>query len=140
MTILINGYVQLDPGNETLALEQARDLMAETRTQNGCRAYVWSADPAVPGRVYVYENWETEADLAAHLAGHYYADMLALRLDALLSLLDSLIMQPQAMSMIAIHWLRLSRFEKSAWGRHGSRAHPCACVRGIRAGAGSQRS
>ena len=78
MTILINGYVQLDPGNETLALEQARDLMAETRTQNGCRAYVWSADPAVPGRVYVYENWETEADLAAHLAGHYYADMLAL--------------------------------------------------------------
>ncbi len=77
MTILINGYVQLEAGKETIALEGASDLMAETRSQKGCRHYVWSADPAVPGRIYVYENWETEADLAAHLAGRHYSDMLA---------------------------------------------------------------
>ena len=78
MTILINGYVDFAPGSETAALAAATQLMAETRTQPGCRAYVWSADPTTPGRVYVYENWEKEEDLAAHLAGKYYLGMLAL--------------------------------------------------------------
>jgi len=78
MTILINGYVDFTPGDDTRALAEATALMAETRTQSGCRAYVWSADPTTPGRVYVYENWESVADLAAHLSGRYYAEMLAL--------------------------------------------------------------
>ena len=78
MTILINGYVDFAPGNDIKALDKATQLMADTRCQQGCRAYVWSADPTTPGRVYVYENWETEKDLAAHLAGKYYTGMLAL--------------------------------------------------------------
>ena len=78
MTILITGHVDFDPGNDDKALADATQLMADTRSQRGCRAYVWSSDPTTPGRVYVYENWETEADLAAHLAGHYYTDMLML--------------------------------------------------------------
>ena len=78
MTILINGYVDFEPGNDLKALADATDLMAETRTQKGCIAYVWSSDPTTPGRVYVYEKWAEEADLAAHLAGKYYTGMLAL--------------------------------------------------------------
>ncbi|MEH6581156.1 MAG: putative quinol monooxygenase [Halioglobus sp.] len=78
MTILINGYVDFAPGNDSKALADATQLMADTRDQKGCRAYVWSSDPTTPGRVYVYENWESEADLAAHLAGKYYTGMLAL--------------------------------------------------------------
>lgn len=78
MTILINGYVDFAPGDDEKALAEATELMAETRGQKGCRAYVWSSDPAVPGRVYVYENWECEENLAAHLAGRYYTDMLTL--------------------------------------------------------------
>ena len=34
--------------------------------------------PTSATRVYVYENWAGTADLAAHLAGPYYAQMLAL--------------------------------------------------------------
>jgi quinol monooxygenase YgiN len=78
MTVLINGYVDFAPGDESQALAEAAALMAETRDQRGCRAYVWSADPTTPGRVYVYENWESVADLAAHLSGRFYAEMLAL--------------------------------------------------------------
>ena len=77
-TVLINGTVDFSPEDAEAALQEATQLMADTRAQQGCRHYVWSLDPAVPGRVYVYENWEREEDLAAHLAGPYYSGMLAL--------------------------------------------------------------
>jgi quinol monooxygenase YgiN len=77
-TIIINGTVDFDPEDAVKAIAEATQLMADTRSQQGCRHYVWSLDPAVPGRVYVYENWEREADLAAHLKGTYYSGMLTL--------------------------------------------------------------
>ena len=78
MSILINGTVDFEPADAEKAVAAAADLMAKTRTQAGCRHYVWSLDPAVPGRVYVYENWESEQALADHLAGRYYREMLGL--------------------------------------------------------------
>lgn len=78
MTILINGLVQFSPEQAEQAMQEAAQLMADTRDQQGCRHYVWSIDPARPGTVYVYENWEREEDLAAHLAGPYYSGMLQL--------------------------------------------------------------
>ncbi|CAH0993091.1 hypothetical protein SIN8267_03230 [Sinobacterium norvegicum] len=78
MTILIAGTVEIKAEDRQRALEQAAPLMAETRTQQGCRDYVWSADPTSETRIYVYENWDSVEDLAAHLAGTYYAQMLTL--------------------------------------------------------------
>ena len=78
MTILINGTVDFEPADAEQAVAAAAGLMAKTRTQAGCRHYVWSLDPAAPGRVYVYENWAGEQALAAHLAGPYYREMLGL--------------------------------------------------------------
>ncbi len=78
MTVLINGCVELAAEHRDKALAESADLVAETRTQKGCNHYVWSADPTSDTRVYVYENWESSEDLAAHLAGPYYANMLAL--------------------------------------------------------------
>ena len=78
MTVLINGYVDFKPEDAQTALVEATQLMADTRDQKGCRAYVWSHDPTTAGRVYVYENWESVEDLAAHLAGPYYSGMLGL--------------------------------------------------------------
>ena len=77
MTVIINGTVDFNPADAAVVLQQAADLMAQTPAQKGCRHYVWSLDPAVPGRVYVYENWQSVEDLAAHLSGHFYTDMLA---------------------------------------------------------------
>ena len=76
MTVLINGTVNFKPQDAVIVLQKAAQLMANTRKQKGCRHYVWSHDPEVPGRVYVYENWESSEHLAAHLASNYYANML----------------------------------------------------------------
>ena len=73
--IIIAGTVDVDPERRDAALEAGRSLMEETRTQKGCLDYVWSADLVVPGRIYVYERWESEADLRAHFEGPYYLAM-----------------------------------------------------------------
>ncbi len=78
MTVLIAGTIDIAADKRDPALADAAALMAETRSQPGCVHYVWSADPTSTTRVYVYENWETTEDLAAHLAGTYYAQMLGL--------------------------------------------------------------
>ena len=78
MTILVAGTIEIDAEKRGAALADAAALMAETRSQAGCVHYVWSADPTSTTRVYVYENWETIEDLAAHLAGTYYSRMLGL--------------------------------------------------------------
>ena len=76
MTILIAGTVEIDAINRDKALAEAADLMAQTREQQGCVHYVWSADPTSDVRIYVFEEWDTTEDLAAHLAGPYYLNML----------------------------------------------------------------
>lgn len=78
MTVLISGTVEVDAKDREKALAEAADLMAATRTQQGCNHYVWSADPTSDTRIYVYENWDSSEDLCAHLAGPYYAQMLGL--------------------------------------------------------------
>ena len=77
MTILINGSLHLPAGEREKALAETAALVEETRSQKGCKHYVWSADPTSKTRVYVYENWDSVEDLAAHLAGPYYQNMLA---------------------------------------------------------------
>jgi quinol monooxygenase YgiN len=74
MMILVAGFVDVDPARRGAALECA-ELLRSTREQKGCLDYVWSADPAVEGRIYVFERWEREEDLAAHLAGPFYRAM-----------------------------------------------------------------
>lgn len=73
--IIIAGAVTVDPAQRDAALEAGRPLMEDTRDLKGCVDYVWSADPVVADRIYVYERWENEPDLAAHLAGPLYIAM-----------------------------------------------------------------
>lgn len=78
MTVLVNGTVDVKAEDRANALEAATALMAETRSQKGCKHYVWSADPTSETRIYVYENWDSSEDLSAHLAGPFYAKMLGI--------------------------------------------------------------
>ena len=75
--IVVAGHVELDPARRDEALRAASELFAATRAQTGCLDYVWCADPASEGRVWVYERWSDEPSLAAHLAGPWYRSMLA---------------------------------------------------------------
>ena len=75
--ILIAGTVDVAAEQRESALATAGELLAATRAQAGCLDYVWAADLAVPGRIYVFERWADEASLAAHFAGPWYRQMLA---------------------------------------------------------------
>ena len=73
--ILIAGTVDVEEGKRDAALLAGKPHMEATRAWPGCLDYVWSADPLVPGRIYVFERWESTETLAAHLVGPHYLAM-----------------------------------------------------------------
>lgn len=77
MKIVIEAKVDIDPARRAEALEGARRWIEGAQAQPGCLGYFWTADPHHPQRIHVFEEWESEAALAAHLAGPQYRGMLA---------------------------------------------------------------
>ena len=73
--IIIAGTVDVAPDRRAAALEAARAHMAETRKLPGCLDYVWSADPMVEGRIYVFERWADRAALEHHFASAHFPAM-----------------------------------------------------------------
>ena len=74
--IVISAQIDLDPAQREAALKSARQWIDGALSQPGCIHYDWSADLDNPARVNVFEEWESEASLAAHFAGPQYAGML----------------------------------------------------------------
>lgn len=75
MTVIVAGTLDYTPEVAAEVIEKSVEIVRDTRSQNGCLDYVWSHDPCVPGRLYVFERWERVEDLAAHLAGPHYRAM-----------------------------------------------------------------
>jgi quinol monooxygenase YgiN len=73
--IIIAGTVDVDPEQRGEALVAGRPHMEATRAQAGCLDYTWTADELTPGRIYVFERWESQADLQAHFEGPHYLAM-----------------------------------------------------------------
>ena len=55
------------PGKEQEVRDLLVNLVAEVRKENGCLQYHLHVDKKNPAIFYTYEDWATEADLAAHL-------------------------------------------------------------------------
>src|SRR3954454_10798164 len=66
--LIIAGTFEVDPARRDEFLAQKEAGMRESRAEAGCIAYVLSADPLEPGRVCLYERWESKQHLAPHLA------------------------------------------------------------------------
>lgn len=77
MPIVITGEVDLAPGTRDAALAGAGPLIEEALAEPGCRHYSWAADPFLPDRIHVFEEWDTAEELAAHLIAPSYFGMLA---------------------------------------------------------------
>ena len=73
--IIISGTVDLPPENLQAALEAGRPLIEGALTEAGCLDYDWCPDPLNPGRIRVFERWESEAALAAHFQSEWYLKM-----------------------------------------------------------------
>ena len=66
--LVIIGTFELAPEDREAFLRSRGDAMRRSRGEKGCHLYTFGADPLEPGRVYVTERWESEEDLANHLA------------------------------------------------------------------------
>ena len=75
MPIIVTAVIDLEPGGVEKALRDAQPFIAASRAEAGCIAYDWTLDPALPGRVHVYEAWENEDALAGHFRDPSYAAM-----------------------------------------------------------------
>ena len=71
--IVIAGQVALDPAKREEAEAAAREMMSETRKEQGCISYTFSADLETPGRYRIFEEWEDDAALRAHFASPHMA-------------------------------------------------------------------
>jgi quinol monooxygenase YgiN len=67
--IIVAGTFEVDPSSRDEFLRNQEDNMRRSRAEPGCITYVFSADPIEPGRVCLFERWESKAALGAHLAG-----------------------------------------------------------------------
>jgi quinol monooxygenase YgiN len=76
MKIVIAGEIDFPPENRGPALAGAKALIDMALAEPGCRHYAWTADPHDPGRVHVFEEWDSAEELQAHLEGDAYRGML----------------------------------------------------------------
>ena len=75
MTIIVAGTMESDPEKAEGSMFSARDHIAGAYTGKGCLHYAWTLDPLNPGRIHVFEEWDTQEDFANHLGSHWYRDM-----------------------------------------------------------------
>lgn len=64
--LVIAGSIRIDPAHWDRAVAAAKEMMTETHKEPGCHAYEFSADLNEPGVFRLFEEWESEAALAAH--------------------------------------------------------------------------
>jgi quinol monooxygenase YgiN len=67
--LIVAGTGYVDPDHRDALLESLAPSLRRARTAPGCLDYVVAADPIESGRVNIFERWESEADLRAHLTG-----------------------------------------------------------------------
>ena len=69
--IVIAGTVRVRPGRREEAMRAARAMVAATRAEPGCRHYRFYADLEDPEIFFLFEEWDSEAALAAHFQSEH---------------------------------------------------------------------
>jgi quinol monooxygenase YgiN len=61
--LIIAGELHVDPADRDRYLAAAAGVAPQARSFPGCLDFVQAADPVDPGRINVYERWESDEDL-----------------------------------------------------------------------------
>jgi quinol monooxygenase YgiN len=80
--VIVGGWFEVDPSERDAFVAQRVDGMRRSRAEPGCIEYVIAADPVDPGRAILFERWESQAHLDAHLAAARQAPPSAAASDA----------------------------------------------------------
>ena len=68
-----------DPSTRAALIERTAAIQKATRDDEpGCLVYCFAADPCQDDLIQVYELWESEQSLSAHLVHQNYHDMRAM--------------------------------------------------------------
>ena len=65
--LVVAGTITYDPAYQQEVIAAADRVAALTRLEEGCLSYEFFADLMAPGRIHVFEEWEEEHHLEAHL-------------------------------------------------------------------------
>jgi quinol monooxygenase YgiN len=65
--VIVGGTFAVDPGQRDDFIANHHDMIRTSRSEAGCLEYTYSADPIDPGRVVLFEIWESQDALDAHL-------------------------------------------------------------------------
>ena len=63
--IIVAGALQVAPDDRDDYLAGSREVIAQARRADGCLDFHLSADPLEPGRINVFEQWESVAAVEA---------------------------------------------------------------------------
>ena len=61
--IIVAGWIAVDAEARAAYLDGCRAVLEQARAAGGCLDFALSADPLEPGRINVYERWESDEDL-----------------------------------------------------------------------------
>ena len=64
--VIVVGIIEVEAADRRRYLESKTGQVAATLAEAGCLEYAFSADLAEPGRVRLFEIWESAEHLAAH--------------------------------------------------------------------------
>jgi hypothetical protein len=65
--VIVGGTFEVDPNQREQFIAGRIDMMRASRAEPGCLEYTFAADPIEPGRVVLYERWESQEALDTHL-------------------------------------------------------------------------
>jgi len=71
--IIVSGIMAVAPASHDRMVELARTLAAASLQEPGCRTYGLWADPDVPGRFRIFEEWVSQEALTEHFATPHFA-------------------------------------------------------------------
>jgi quinol monooxygenase YgiN len=63
--LIIAGHLTVDPSDRDRYVTECAEVVEHARRAPGCLDFALTADPLAPGRVNVYERWESDGELMA---------------------------------------------------------------------------
>ena len=66
--LVVGGSFEIDPEDRDAFIAARHESMRTSRAEEGCLEYTFAADPIEAGRVILFERWESQEALDAHLA------------------------------------------------------------------------
>ena len=66
--VIVGGTFEVEPSERERFIASRLDLMRASRAEAGCLEYTFGADPIDPSRIVLFERWESQEALDAHIA------------------------------------------------------------------------